>query len=88
MKGKRHTETEIINALQRNEAGVKVAEICRELGVVEQTFYRWRSKFGGMSVSEARRLKALEAENGDLKRLLADLVVENDAIKAVLSKKW
>ena len=88
MKRKRFTEEQIIKALKQHESGVKVAEICRELGIVEQTFYRWKSKFGGMDVSEAKRLKALEEENAKLKKMLADQMLENAAIKDALSKKW
>ena len=88
MKRKRFTEEQIIKALKQHESGVKVADICRALGIVEQTFYRWKSKFGGMDVSEAKRLKALEEENAKLKRMLADQMLENAAIKDALSKKW
>ena len=88
MKRKRFTEEQIIKALKQHESGVKVADICRELGIVEQTFYRWKSKFGGMDVSEAKRLKALEEENTKLKKMLADQMLENAAIKDALSKKW
>lgn len=88
MKRKRFTEEQIIKALQQHESGVKVAEICRDFGIVEQTFYRWKSKFGGMDVSEAKRLRALEDENARLKKMLADQMLENAAIKDALSKKW
>lgn len=88
MKGKRYSQAQIIAALKEHEAGAKAAEVCRKLGVVENTFYRWKSKYGGMEVSEAVRLKALELENSKLKRLVADLMLENSAIKEVLSKKW
>jgi putative transposase len=88
MKRKRFAEEQIIKALKQHESGVKVADICRELGIVEQTFYRWKSKFGGMDVSEAKRLKALEEENAKLKKMLADQMLENEAIKDALSKKW
>jgi putative transposase len=88
MKRKRFTEEQIIKALQQHEAGVKVQDICREVGIAEQTFYRWKSKYGGMDVSEAKRLKALEEENSRLKKLLADTMLENMAIKDALSKKW
>lgn len=88
MKRKRFAEEQIIKALKQHESGVKVADICRELGIVEQTFYRWKSKFGGMDVSEAKRLKALEEENAKLKKMLADQMLENAAIKDALSKKW
>jgi len=88
MKGKRYSQAQIIAALKEHEAGAKAAEVCRKLGVVENTFYRWKSKYGGMEVSEAVRLKALELENGKRGRLVADLMLENSAIKEVLSKKW
>lgn len=88
MKRKRFTEEQIIKALKQHESGMRVADICRELGVVEQTFYRWKSKFGGMDVSEAKRLRALEEENAKLKRMLAEQMLENAAIKDALSKKW
>jgi len=88
MKRKRFTEEQIIKALQQPEAGVKVQDICREIGIVEQTFYRWKSKYGGMDVSEAKRLRTLEEENARLKKLLADTMLENMAIKDALSKKW
>lgn len=88
MKGTRYSQAQIIAALKEHEAGAKVADICRRLGVVENTFYRWKSQYGGMEVSEAVRLKALELENGKLKRMVADLLLENTAIKEVLGKKW
>lgn len=88
MKRKRFTEEQIIKALQQQEAGVKVQDICRDIGIVEQTFYRWKSKYGGMDVSEAKRLRTLEEENARLKKLLADTMLENMAIKDALSKKW
>jgi putative transposase len=81
-------EEQIISALKEVDAGAKPADVCRKLGVTEQTFYRWKAKFGGMDVSEARRLKQLEDENGKLKKLLADQMLDNAALKAVLSKKW
>lgn len=88
MKRKRFTEEQIIKALHRHEAGAKVQDLCRELGIVEQTFYRWKSKFGGMEVSEAKRLRALEDENSRLKKMLAEQMLDNAALKEVLSKKW
>jgi len=88
MKRKRFTEEQIIKALKQQESGVKVADICRHAGIVEQTFYRWKSKYGGMDVSEAKRLRALEEENSQLKKLLANTMLENAAIKDALSKKW
>jgi len=88
MKRKRFTEEQIIKALKQQESGVKVQDICREVGIAEQTFYRWKSKYGGMDVSEAKRLRAMEEENSRLKKLLADTMLENAAIKDALSKKW
>lgn len=88
MKGKRYSQAQIIAALKEHAAGAKAAEVCRRLGVVENTFYRWKAKYGGLELSEAVRLKTLELENGKLKRLVADLMLENNAIKEVLSKKW
>ena len=88
MKRKRFTEDQIIGALDRHEAGLSVEDICRDLGVAHGTFYRWKSKYGGMSVSEAKRLKELESENTRLKQMLADAMLDNTALKEVLSKKW
>lgn len=88
MKRKKFTEEQIIKSLKEYEAGRKVADLCRELGIAEQTFYRWNSKFGGMDVSEAKRLKALAEENAKLKKLLAEQLLDNAALKEVLSKKW
>ncbi len=88
MKKKRYTEEQIITALKEHEAGSKVADICRRLGIAEGTFYRWKSIYGGMEVSEARRMKELEAENAKLKRLLADAMLDVAALKEVVSKKW
>ena len=88
MKKKRFTEEQIIGVLKQHEAGVKVDEICREIGISNGTFYNWRSKYGGMEVNEAKRLRELESENNRLKKLLAEKVLENEAMKDVLSKKW
>ena len=85
---KRFTEEQIIGILKENEAGVKVRELVRRHGVSEQTIYRWKSKYGGMDVSEAKRLKALEVENSQLKRLVADKELDILGLKAVLSKKY
>ena len=88
MKRKRFSEEQIIGVLKEHEAGAKTADLCRKHGISEATFYNWKSKFGGMDVSEARRLKALEGENAKLKRLLADTMLDNAALKDLLSKKW
>ena len=88
MKRKRFSEEQIIKALKSNEAGVKVIDICRELGIAEQTFYRWRTKYDGMEVSGAKRLRELEAENSRLKKLLAETVMKYDTVQELLSKKW
>lgn len=85
---KRYTEEQIIKAIQQHESGVKVDDICRELGVSSATFYNWRSKFAGLEVNEAKRLRELEIENNKLKRLLAEKLIEVEAMKDVLSKKW
>lgn len=85
---KRYTEEQIIKAIKRHEAGVKVDEICRDLGISAGTFYNWRSKYAGLEVNDAKRLKALESENHKLKRMLADKLLEVEAMKDVLSKKW
>ncbi len=84
---KRFTEEQIAYALRQNEAGKAVAEICREMGVSEQSFYHCRRKFGGMGIAELRRLKALEDENGKLKRLVADRSLDKHILQEVLSKK-
>ena len=88
MKKKRFSEEQIIKALKSHEAGVKVIDICRQLGIAEQTFYRWRTKYDGMEVSEAKRLRDLEAENSRLKKLLAETVMKYDTVQELLSKKW
>lgn len=88
MKKKRYTEEQIIGAIKQHESGVKVEDLCRKLGISIGTFYNWRSKFGGLEVNEAKRLRELEVENNKLKRLLADKLLEVEAMKDVLSKKW
>ena len=85
---KRFTEAQIIGVLKEAEAGMKVAEICRKYGISEATYYNWKAKFGGMTVSDAQRLKGLEAENGKLKRLLAEAMLDNAMLKDIASKKW
>jgi putative transposase len=85
---KRYTDEQIIKAIKEHEAGAKVEDICRDLGISNGTFYNWRSKFAGLEVNEAKRLRELETENNKLKRLLADKMLEVEAMKDVLSKKW
>lgn len=91
MKRSRFTEEQIIGILREQEAGVTTAEVCRRHGVSSATFYKWKAwkaKFGGLDVSEARRLKTLEDENARLKRMLADAMLDNVALKDLLGKKW
>lgn len=85
---KRYTEEQIIKAIKDHEAGTKVDDICRRLGISSGTFYNWRSKFAGMEVNEAKRMRELELENNKLKRILADKLLEVEALKDVISKKW
>jgi len=85
---KRFTEEQIIRVLQEAESAGNIREVCRTHNVTEQTFYRWRNKYGGLDVSEARRLKELERENAELKRLVADLTLDVRMLKDVNSKKW
>ena len=87
MKRTRFTDDQIIGILAEHEAGAKCADLCRKHGMSEGTFYNWKAKFGGMTVSEAKRLKGLEDENAKLKKLLAEQMFENDVIKDVLRKK-
>lgn len=88
MKRSRFTEDQIIGILKEHEAGVAVADLCRKHGVSNASLYKWKAKYGGMDVSEARRLKALEDENARLKKLLADSMLDNAALKDLLGKKW
>ena len=85
---KRYSEEQIIGCLKEADAGVSIKELCRRHGFSEASYYLWRSKFGGMDVSDAKRLKALESENARLKKLLAEALLENEVTKEVLRKKW
>ncbi len=85
---KRFTEGQIVGFLREADAGVPVKDLCRKHGFSEASYYLWRSKFGGMSVSDAKRLKELEIENGRLRKLLADALLENEVTREVLRKKW
>jgi putative transposase len=88
MKGSRFTEEQVIGILREQEAGSKTADVCRKHGISEATFYKWKAKFGGLDVSDARRLRQLEDENARLKKLLADAMLDNAVLKDIASKKW
>jgi putative transposase len=88
MRKSRFSEEQIIGILKEHEAGVPVADLCRKHGMPAATFYSWKAKFGGMDVSDAKRLKALEEENARLKRLLAEAMLDNTALKDLLGRKW
>jgi putative transposase len=88
MRKSRFSEEQIIAILKEQEAGMKTAEVCRRHGISQPTFYSWKSKFGGMEVSEAKRLKALEDENRKLKRLLAEQMLDNSTLKEMLTKNF
>ncbi len=88
MKRSRFTEEQIISILREQETGVATVDVCRRHGISSATFYKWKAKFGGLDVSEARRLRSLEDENGRLKRMLADSMLDNAALKDLLGKKW
>ena len=85
---KRFSEEQIIGFLHEADAGLAVKELCRKHGFSEASYYLWRSKFGGMDVPDAKRLKSLEAENARLKKLLAETMLENEVVKEALRKKW
>jgi putative transposase len=88
MKRSRFSEEQIIGILREHEAGMKTDEVCRKHGISSATFYKWKAKYGGMDVSDARRLKALEDENGKLKKLLAETMLDNAILKDIAAKKW
>jgi putative transposase len=88
MKKSKFTDEQIIAALKEAEAGAKVQDLVRKLGITEGTFYRWKAKYGGMEVSDAKRLRALEEENRRLKQMVAEQALDLQAVKAVLRKKW
>jgi putative transposase len=88
LRKSRYTEEQIIFALKEHEAGKTTAQICRKLGVSEQTFYRWKAKFGGMDVADAKRLKGLEEENRKLKQLVGELSLDNQGLRYLLGKKF
>jgi len=88
MKRSRFTDEQIIGMLKEQEAGAKTADVCRKYGISDATFYKYKAKFGGMEVAEAKKLRMLEEENAKLKKLLADTMLDNAALKDLLAKKW
>lgn len=88
MKTSKFSETQIVSILKQRDAGLKVADICREHGISQATFYKWRSKYGGMDASMLKRVKELEQENARLKKMYADVQLEAHAMKEALAKKW
>lgn len=87
MKKSRFSESQIVAILKEADSGVKVADVCRKHGISQPTYYNWKSKYGGLSVSELKRIKELEAEHSKLKRMYADLAMENDALRELIEKK-
>ncbi len=88
MKRSRFSDEQIIAIVKEQEAGTRTADVCRKHGISDATFYKWKAKYGGLEISEARRLKALEDENARLKRLLADAMLDNAALKEIAGKNW
>jgi len=88
MKKSRHSEEQIIKILKEAEAGIAINELCRKYGISDQAYYNWKAKYGGMTVSDAKKLKQLEDENRRLKHIVADLTLDNQALKAVVSKNF
>lgn len=88
MRGSRFKEEQIISILREQEAGAATADVCRKHGISSATYYKWKAKYGGLDVSDARRLKALEDENARLKKIVADLTLDNVMLKDIASKKW
>ncbi len=85
---KRFTESQIVGAIKKQEAGVAVKDICREIGISDATFYNWKAKYGGMEASDVKRMKELEAENAQLKSMYAEASMENRALKSLIEKKF
>ena len=88
MRASRFAEEQIIGILREQDTGAKTAEVCRKHGISSATFYKWKARYGGLDVSEAKRLRALEEENARLKKLLADAMLDNAMLKEIASKKW
>lgn len=88
MKKTRFTESQIVSAIKKQESGISTKEVCRELGISEATFYNWKAKYGGLEVADVKRMKEMEAELSQYKKIVAELTFENRAIKAVLEKKF
>ncbi len=88
MKRSKYTEEQVVRILKEAEAGVSVSEVCRKYGISDATYYNWKAKFGGMAVSDVRRLRQLEEENRRLKHIVADLTLDNQALKAVVTKNF